>query len=330
MYDQAVALLAAIAAGRSDLAQRLVHGLLNFQTNSGTHNGALRFSASQTAPGYGDAAYRTGAHAIGLYAMLSYMAAYPNDQSRDFGDAADRATYWLQAQLNTTYNLVTGGWGVYSGDPQVFDPAPKLDWMSVEHNMDAYHAFKLADRIRGGFATLGDLIGEAIQTTLWDTTHGRFYQGIKNDGTPDAADPLDAHTWGAIFCVAQGNLSRAKAIMADAQLAHYVNTKDTPEGITAKGYSVNYDEPGYPGAVPTVWSEGTFGAAYAFKRIGDDGSWSETMDGIVPSQAADGSYFYVTDPDPVQELYPYRSTIGAAWSVLAALGHGIWGVPGNR
>jgi hypothetical protein len=82
--------------------------------------------------------------------------------------------------------------------------------------------------------------------------------------------------------------------------------------------------------VPTVWSEGTFGVAYAFKRMDDDKRWRETMDGLVPSQAGDGSYYYVTDVDATQELYPYRSTVGAAWSVLAALGHGIWGVPGNR
>ena len=118
--------------------------------------------------------------------------------------------------------------------------------------------------------------------------------------------------------------------MAPAMLAPYAFTRPTPEGVSASGYAVNYDSPGYPGAVPTVWSEGTFGVAYAWARMNEAASWQKVMDGIVPSQAADGSYFYVTDPDPSQDLYPYHSTVGAAWSILAALGHGIWGVPGDQ
>jgi hypothetical protein len=169
-----------------------------------------------------------------------------------------------------------------------------------------------------------------VQTTLWDSVRGRFLQGIKGDGSHDEADPMDAHSWGAIFCEAIGDSARAAAVMTDAQLEPYVFQRQTPEQVLASGYSVNYDEPGYPGAVPTVWSEGTFGVAYAFARMNDEPNWRATLDGIVPSQAIDGSYYYVTDADPSQDLYPYHSTIGAAWSILAALGHGIWGTVGNR
>lgn len=332
-YDQAVALCAAIAAGSTKLAQRLAQGLLNFQTTGGTHDGGFVFSAVQSAPGYGDAAYRTGAHAIGVYALLSYLAAFPDDRSRDFAGAADRAISFLQAQLNSTYKLVTGGWGTYSDDGsggQTFDPSVKLDWMSLEHNFDAYHALMLADVVRGGYAELAAEIGNAVETTLWDAGRGKFLQGIKGDGSHDTADPLDAHSWGAIFCMAYGDVARAQAIMTEAQLRPYSFTRETPEHVEAVGYSVNYDEPGYPGAVPTVWSEGTFGVAYAFARMDDVTNWRTTLDGITPSQSIDGSFYYVTDPDPSQDLYPYRSTIGAAWSILAALGHGIWGTVGNR
>jgi hypothetical protein len=332
MYDQAVALCAALALGRTKLAQRLAVGMTNYQTKGGVDDGGLIFSARQIAPTLGDKAYRTGAHAIGTYALLSYVAAFPDDRTRDFGDAADRAVTWLQAQIGSR-DLVTGGKGVYTDDGfgnQTFDPDTPLTWASAEHNFDAYHAFKLADAVRGGYATVADTIGEAVQTTLWDSTRNRFLQGVKDDGTPDTADPLDCHSWGAIFCMSLGATNRARDIMTAGALAPYANTRPTPEGIMAKGYAVNYDEPGYPGALPTVWSEGTFGVAYAFSRMNDPGNWRATMDGIVPSQAADGSYFYVTDADDPQDLFPYRSTIGAAWSILAMLGHGIWGYPGNR
>ena len=333
VYDQAVALCAAVALGRGPLAQRLAQGLLLQQTSGGIHDGGFVFSSRQEAPTYGDTAYRTGAHAIAVYALLTYLAAYPNDRSRDFMGAATRAVTFMQYQIDPTRQLVTGGWGVYTPDGsggQDFDPDVKLTWMSLEHNFDAYHAFKLADAVIGGYSGAADSIGNAIQTLLWDPTNGRYLQGLKEDDEQDTADPLDAHSWGAIFCASYGDDARARAIMAPAQLAPYAFTRATPEGVSATGYSVNYDEPGYPGAVPTVWSEGTFGVAYAWARLNETANWQKVMDGIVPSQAIDGSYYYVTDSDPSQDLYPYHSTVGAAWSILAALGHGIWGFPGDR
>lgn len=327
MYDQAVALCAALAADRDELAQRLAQGLLNFQTTGGTNDGGFVFSARQEAPTLGDKSYRTGAHAIGVYALVRYIAAFPDDDSRDFAGAADRALDWLEAQVNPTYGLVTGGQGVYTSDEwgnQFFDPDEQLTWMSVEHNFDAYHAFKLADSVLGGYGSRAASIGNAVQSGLWDAGHGRFLQGMKGDGTPDTADPLDAHSWGAIFCVGIGNTVRAQQIMEPAMLTPYYYESTLPDGVRTKGYSALYDSPGYPGAVKNVWSEGTFGVAYAFAKMGDTEGWTTALSGMLPGQLADGGFYYVTDRDTTYELIDYEATVGAAWAALAVLGRGIW------
>ena len=137
----------------------------------------------------------------------------------------------------------------------------------------------------------------------------------------DTSDPLDTHTWGGIWLHNIGRDDLAKQVLSDTALSPFKLSND---GVA--GYAAAYDAGGYPGIIPAVWSEGTFGAAMAFLAIGDCVRWQATIDGIAGGQQADGSFRYATTPDATYQFTSSKSTIGAAWAILASLGHGIWDI----
>jgi hypothetical protein len=327
-YDQSIALLAAIASGDQLTAKKLVAGLLQLQSGTGASTGAFTFSAPQLSPAYGNGYFRTGAHAFALYAILSYMEANPNDSTQDYQTAVTNGFTYVASLLSnsgTTNGLYLGGTGLYVdpvGQPEQFNEGYNIDWASTEHNLDVWHAFNKAATVLGDstYTTLANNLQDVILTSLWDSTNQRLLQGMDPTG-PDDSDPLDMHTWGAIWLNAVGRSDLANIVMSSAALAPFQLTSN---GVT--GYAAAYSAGGYPGIVPSVWSEGTFGAALAFLALGDTVNWQATIDGIAGGQEADGSFRYVTVADTTYEFTSSKSTIGAAWSILAALGHGIWDI----
>jgi len=327
-YDQAIALLAMLAVGDMSTAQQLASGLLKLQTSGGGSDGGFVFSAPQLSASYGSAYYRTGAHAFATYALLCYVEAYPTDATQNYTTAIQKALAYLDRQLSASGNtsgLYLGGTGLYNdpaGEPETFNQKYNIAWASTEHNFDVWHAYQKAGAVLGDSTATAKAtaLQQQMLNKLWDGTHSRFYQGMQSNGA-DTSDPLDTHTWGAIWLHNVGRDDLAAQVMSAAALAPF---QCTDKG--ARGYAAAYASGGYPGIVPSVWSEGTFGAAMAFLAIGDTVHWQATIDGIAGNQEADGSFRYVTTADATYQFTSSKSTIGAAWAVLAALGHGIWDV----
>jgi hypothetical protein len=321
-YDQAVALCAVLAAGEEEMARDMVGGLLALQVNSGASDGGFRFSGQQLAPTFGDQAFRTGGHACALLALLRYMNACPEDLSRPYLDAAQRALDYIETLRSTsgmTDGMILGGTGAYTGPGQVFDPSTSLTWASTEHHLDLYHAYNEAVRLGLDYTTERDQIRDILLGPLWDETNGRFYQGMQSTG-PDPADALDLHSWGAMFLYVVGATDRMNAILTPDMLEPF--KWRTPTGIV--GYNAAYNGPGYEGMIPNVWSEGTLSLAYTFARIGDTARWRDTIEGILPGQEADGSWRYVWRADPSNDMTTSHCSISTAWATLAQLGYGIW------
>jgi len=158
---------------------------------------------------------------------------------------------------------------------------------------------------------------------LWNSGLGRLNQGLQDVG-PDTADPLDVHSWGAIFLDAIGRNAEAVQTMSDAQLAPFKFTRNAPNGRSVTGYATSYDSPGYPGMIPHVWWEGTFSVAYAMAKLRQFNRQRQVNAQAAPGQWPDGSYPYVSDHDPIYELVPYRSVASTGWAVLAQVGGGIF------
>ncbi|MEO6109705.1 MAG: hypothetical protein ABIP50_01695 [Candidatus Saccharimonadales bacterium] len=322
-YDQAMALFAAISVGDSTLAKQLVGGLLNLQTQAGPHAGGFVFAAPQLSPTYTDMLYRIGAHAIATDALLAYIETYPND--------ADIASYKIDAEnalsfMQTTFSstgqtsgLYLGGYGLYSGNPQTFDDSYVIDWASTEHNIDAWHALMRASRVLGNTVTdyrsMADQLDAAVSQKLYNTTEQRFNQGV-DAGGQDVSDPLDVNSWGSIQLYASGKPERAETSLA--RLSLFENTRS---GIT--GYGAFYDAGGYPGAAPTIWFEGSFGAALAYYKNGDYTAYRTLIDQLIPAQENDGSFRYATDPDTTYDIGTSKSVASTAWYVVATAGRNI-------
>ncbi|UDL16353.1 hypothetical protein SEA_ZOOMAN_69 [Microbacterium phage Zooman] len=328
VYDQAVALMAAVAAGQ-DTAHLLAQGIMRLQTKTGTHAGAFRFSGRQESPQYGDPAYRTGAHAFAVHALLAYMLAYPQRAS-SIKPAAEAGLAWLYARTATSgpaQGLVLGGFGVYSpvgGGGQSFKEDYPLEWASTEHNIDAYFCYRIAHRVLGGDWGLRAIaLSQTMMSKLWNPTKGRLHQGM-GPGGADTADPLDIHSWGAIFLHHIGEHAKAEFTMSEEQLEPFLHLGIAPNTNIVTGYSTAYNSLGYPDMNPHVWWEGTFSVAYALKKIGQGTRALEVIDLAQPGQNADGSFPYVNTPIPAYELSPYRSVASSAWAVLADIGAGVF------
>ncbi|QIG57818.1 hypothetical protein SEA_PAULODIABOLI_84 [Microbacterium phage PauloDiaboli] len=328
VYDQALAVMAAVAAG-DDSAHLLVQGLMRLQTKTGTHAGAFRFSGRQESPQFGDPAYRTGAHAFAVHALLAYMLAYPQ-RAPKIKASAEAGLAWLYARTSNSGNtqgLVLGGFGVYEpigGGGQSFKEDYPLTWASTEHNIDAYFCYRIAHRVlQGDWGLRATELSQAMMSKLWNQFANRLNQGIGPDG-PDTADPLDIHSWGSIFLHHIGETGKAELTMSPAQLENFKFKTVAPNGGIVTGYATAYASPGYPGMAQHVWWEGTFSVAYALKKIGQGARALQVIDEAQPGQNADGSFPYVSNPVPSHELYTYRSVASSAWAVLADIGSGVF------
>lgn len=320
VYDQAIAVFASLSGDDSALTKLLTDGLMKMQTNSGQHDGGFVFAAPQLSPRDRTAFYRTGAHAIAADALLAYIERHPSDPDAPrYKDAALRAMMFLQKTRSTTgmtKGLYTGGFGNYSGNPQVFDESYNIPWASTEHNIDIWHTFIRAARVfdesQYHFSAAAQELSDVMQETLYDTSTGRLVQGMQPDGI-DKADPLDVNTWGAIYMYGSGSVERAKG--AFAQLDPFTFTRS---GVT--GYAPFYDSGGYPGAVQNVWYEGSYGVALTAYRLGDYTLYRQVIDNLSRGQNSDGSFNYATDSDPIYEIGTAKSVAGTAWHIIALEG----------
>lgn len=327
-YDQAVALAAITAMGDHEMASDLMEGLFRLQTNGGIYDGGFRFSGRQWSATYGDPAYRTGAHAYAVHAALLYVQMWPGELPR-YRSRIIRGLQWLDNRLVTVGNragLYLGGAGIYvpdGGGGQSFDELRKITWASTEHNIDAYFTYRLAAQvINSSYEARATALSSVMMQKLWNPSLMRLNQGVQETG-PDIADALDCHSWGAIFLDAIGEHEKARIVMSEESLAPFRFSRTAPNGNKVTGYAGFYDSYGYEGARPLVWWEGSFGVAEAFWKLRDFGRWQRTLAEMMPGQNDDGSFPYVSNPDPLYEVFTYKAVASTAWGIIAWLGGGI-------
>lgn len=318
-YDQALAVQAALVMGDEAATDLLTAGLLRLQTPSGTQAGGFVATAPQGDPEAAAPVYRTGGHAVATYALLSAIRSLPAGDPRQDGWrlAASAAVGWLLAQRVTdgpNAGLVSGGWGGDAG------PGTRIDWISTEHNLDAWHALHLASTVLscGPCGPAADRLEGAIRQRLWQPDGG-FVQGATPTGL-DTTRPLDGQTWGAIWLTTVGRADLAATALADIP-AYRV----TDQGIT--GMLAFKAQPSIPNPTPTVWFEGSFGLALAQARVGDAAGHAATLAALAAGQRPDGSFPVATTADPDRELTTHSSVAATAWFLLAQAGgdpRGLW------
>lgn len=223
--DQGFALAAMVAAGERAVATSLADGMLLMQTDGGGDDGGFIYSAAQLSPEYGDAVYRTGAHATALYALMKHILAV-RDRVRYRG-AAVRALDWLETQLSGSGDfegLYTGGSGSYSSDIAAITRVNEdldITGAITADNLSVWQALNLASHVFGEpYTTRAKELEGAILDLLWQPELGRFARSYQLGGL-DLADSLELHTRGALWLLAIGQPSLAAQTMSDEQLGPF-------------------------------------------------------------------------------------------------------------
>lgn len=317
VYDQALSLSSALSFGELNKASDLVNGLILSQQSGGVSDGAFFFSVPQLSPTTGDTIFRTGAHSIALYSLLQYIQTNPNDSNIDtYRNSAYRALAYLDTLKVTSgpqQGLYLGGSGRYISDAyQDYD----IPWASTEHNLDTWHTFKKAYKVFDDedYLNKATSLEDSIIAKLWNPVTQRFYQGY-GPNEPDPADALDTSSWGSMMLIGVGEKAKSESSLDRLSVYQYT---DVETGITGWGPYTNTG--GYPGAIPTVWYEGSFGVLMAYARNNLGSLYQSTLDDLKRGQLPSGAFRYATDRDVTYEIITAPSVASTAWYILSTVG----------
>jgi hypothetical protein len=349
IYDDALAAVALTMRGRYREAELV----LNATGRLIRPDGSLWFgyNTQNSWPDENDhdgAIVRTGALAWAGYAFTYYIAVREKESpgfaasdplaGRYLSAAGSIASYLLTLQVaqgsDVRHDLLTGGVGAStvvidaSGSPaEVYSP-DAIQWVSMEHNIDAWFFLRDLARIRGDsrFLSAADLIGRRLQD-LWSDPDSQFIQGIHADGSFDTVLPLDGASWGALYLSARGRGAQAARSIAAMRRLFSSDVGDAhgfrpygPEPVHADPRVNRYY---YPGAqprlwrdIPFIWGEGSFGAAAAIARAGAREEALATMGSLLP-MSVEGGFKYASAAIPWQ-FAAWPSVASTSWFIIAA------------
>lgn len=322
-YDNALAVHALIACGRTAQARRIGIALLAAveHDRAGAGRGRLRNAyraGAQDGPpqpnGWWDGAagrWAEDPHQVGTatgnvaWAGLALMALAQTTGDAHFLRGAQSLAQWVV--VNTADGRGPGGFrGGIEGDGAA---QKTLGWKSTEHNVD----------VAALFSWLGwrdqDQAARAFLDDVWNEHDGYFLTGTKPDGVAlnTATSGLDAQLWPQLLPNVRPAWVRA---VAYAEKAHGV----------AGGFDFNDDRDG-------IWWEGTAQAALTYRAVGRMDKAQPLLD-LLAGQFAPGGLIWATSvprlttglalgPDSTTADFVYwrRPHLGAtAWAVLAATG----------
>jgi hypothetical protein len=316
VYDNALVALALLAAGDVDHARAIGRALADAQNSDRFwHDGRLRnayaagpMSAPAKLPGWWDPqrqawledGYQAGtATGVLAWAILLWTAL-----GADFRPAADRAADWIAARAR--------GAGGFSGGFIGFEPMPQpLTWISTEHNLDLAVALRRLGRLDAAFAA-------AFVEGMFNQAEGRFFSGLKPDGSPNPHSAVDANIWPLL---AGGTHTTA--------LEWVLSRHGLPVGAPRAeldGVDFNTDRDG-------IWLEGTAITALALRRAGEEALAARFGATLAANTAPSGLILACTTPtlttglstgldlSSADFLYYRRPHIApTAWAIMAALG----------
>jgi hypothetical protein len=237
--------------------------------------------------------------------------------------------------------LITGGKNSFSlalegGSVSEIFARTEIDWISIEHNIDAYFFLRDLGALTGNsaFSVCASLIKSNMQRA-WSEKDRQYYRGIKPDHM-DRALALDCASWGAVFSLAAGNSRYASASLEALEIL-YISAAPSHQGKPAvRGYKPYakkeiYEETSmevtrhyFPGIKnPTwdnlegVWVEGSMGVALAYLKCGKREKSIQILREILPLQGRSGGFIYFTREIP-HEFSTYQSVASTAWFIIMA------------
>jgi hypothetical protein len=348
VYDDALGAIAFTMAGRHREAELLLGAVSRLVRPDGGL--WFAYNTQNDWPSQSDhegAITRSGAVAWAGYALAYYLQVRaldtPDFAATDalgiqFLAAAQSIAGWLLARqvpagADPRAELLTGGTGSSriafppgAAVPVEVSSTAEVQWVSTEHNIDAWYLLRDLGRLTGQSRYAG--AAERIRLRLlglWSEEHGQFLQGILEESRPDTALPLDAASWGAIFLLAQGRQAQAQRCLQVMESRFAVRVGEVrgyrpygegPVYTDARVNSYYFPDGGQWSDLPLVWCEGSLGAACAYLRAGlpeEAQPIMESMGGL----AVDDGFRYASLSVPYQ-FSDYPSVASTAWFVIAA------------
>lgn len=337
-YDNALAAMAFLSTGQKEEAEKLLDSFVYAVENDRYRAGRVRnaYSAGDITafPGWESGAklpgwydkesgmwyedrYQTGSN-VGntsyvALALLQYDSIYGNEKYRE--TAAALMDWVLDECGGGDAPGFTGG---YDGWPESgSDTTYVFTYKSIEHNIDAYAAFKQLYAVTGDEKYKAAAESAlALINSMYDAEQGLFYTGTTEDGvTPNKGNiVLDAQVWA---CMALGE---------ELFLPYEASLKTVA--------SMQTEEGGYPFCAANEnggwWAEGTAYTALMYRLRGEDAKAEAAMDaleaiqldsGLFPAATVDdlSTGFELFDGSPW--LYGSAPHIApAAWYIMAAEG----------
>ncbi len=292
-YDNALAAMAFIAAGKREQAKAILDAFVYAVKNDRYQPDRLRnayaygcispfpgWESGTRLPGWYDAetkAYYEDQYQVGTnvgnssyvaLALLQYHKAYGGDE---YVHLAKTLMDWVLTRTDNTPGF-TGG---YDGWPEAGE-VTEYTYKSIEHNIDAYAAFRQLYAITGEekYKAAADNAFQFIKS-MYDPKERVFYTGTQPDGvTPNKENiVLDAQVWCAL-ALGEGFTPYLPALERVVAMQTEEGGLPFHEANTNGGY----------------WPEGTAFTALCFNQFGYDKPAGKAFEALVAIQLETGGF----------------------------------------
>ena len=337
-YDNAITLLALLAAGETEAAKLIADAFVYAQNNDRFYDdGRLRNayqggdlvtfpgwtpngrSGTVRLPGWSDRTtgqwledpFQVGTHTGNMaWVVLALLAYYELSGDGQYLAASETLANWIEDNTRDATGL--GGYTLgYSGPEPIQE---RLTPRSTEHNIDVYAAFRRLFLITGS-AVWQQRAEHAkmFVMAMWDPVERKFWTGTEENGGLifTGVVPLEIQAWAALAFREEG--FEYWSALAYAEARHNVS----------EGFDFNRDRDG-------IWYEGTAHMALGYYFTGQTGKWNRTVDFLRGAQEPSGGItaanrdelttgFLLRNDEPL--FYYRRAHIAATgWLTLAEAG----------
>ena len=314
IYDQALAIIAFSKAKEKDKARLLLLGLESLQMKDGSLYFSYYPDGVSPYPIEGDKRF---AGAIAWVAMAATH--YQNEfKDREFVSFNYKVLKYLQSQM---VPLKINGEKIHAVTFAPTDiqatPWKENETVALEHNLDAYAAFKHFARLNKTSRWNKDILElRSFVMSMWDSSRSHFWSGadVKTGAINKSEMYLDNQSW-SLLALEHDSLRKI-----NPKLALELNCESffvEHEGI--KGF-MDSKPTRRPASSQFVWSEGTLGQILAMKKVTascNDLPPALFLQSVAKMKKEDGGIAYATStPNP--DFTTASSVAGTAWLYFAA------------
>ncbi len=346
VYDNAAAIIALVMLNERDKAVSIIESLMgnmradgdlwfimnthNYWPNESDNKGAMIRTGSSSWVGYAVCYFILTEQFLGISERDNSKTAEFLTFAETIADAVLRRQ--ITDRKDFRYGLITGGdrtIAMKNIDGKIVEQIVNkpIEWISIEHNIDSYFFLRDLAYLSGKdkYKSAAKILKKGILNT-YNYHLGHFERGFNAKG-PDPYRALDCASWGTMFLLAAKQeklaLSTTKSLNDFKNSINgligfkpYIDTTIYEDEDAQKFYYRDAPEKRW-NDIHFLWSEGSFGAALAYIRMGKQNQAKEIIQSFIgPEMNVNGGIRYA-DKIIEHQFTNAPSAIGSAWAVIA-------------